>query len=96
MRNIELLMFAIAGGLTLSGIVANLYRLMATKPKSGAESWIYYGVMVLAGPSVLFDNATRSFRKKECTRMAFAFALSLATYWALILGAVVLEMVIAI
>ena len=96
MRNLELLMFAIAGGLTLSGIVANLYRLMATKPKSGVESWIYYGVMVLAGPSVLFDNAAKSFRKKECTRMALAFALCLATYWAMILGAIVLEMVIAV
>jgi hypothetical protein len=95
MRNFLLLMFSIAGGLTMSGIVANLYRLMATKPKSAAENWVYYGVMVLAGPSVLFDNATRTFRKKECTRMAFAFAISLATYWAMVLGAILLEVVIA-
>jgi hypothetical protein len=96
MHNFLLMMFTIAGGLTLSGIVANLYRLMATKPKSGAETWVYYGVMVLAGPSVLFDNAARSFRKKECTRWALIFALGLATYWAMVLGAIVLEVVIAI
>ena len=96
MRNILLVLFAIAAGLTLSGIVANLYRLIATKPKSGAETWVYYGVMVLAGPSVLFDNATRSFRKKECTRMAWMFALGLATYWAMVLGAILLEAVISV
>lgn len=96
MRNFLLMMFAIAGGLTLSGIVANLYRLTATKPKTAGEMWLYYGVMALAGPSVLFDNATRTFRKKECTRMAFAFAISLATYWAMLLGAILLEVVIAV
>jgi hypothetical protein len=96
MRNILLMLFAIAVGLTLSGIVANLYRLIATKPKGGSETWIYYGVMALAGPSVLFDNATHSFRKKECTRMAWAFALVLATYWAMVLGAILLEVVVTV
>jgi hypothetical protein len=96
MRNLLLVLFAIAVGLTLSGIVANLYRLIATKPKSGSETWVYYGVMVLAGPSVLFDNATRSFRKKECTRTAWMFALGLATYWAMVLGAILLEAVVTV
>ena len=96
MRSFLLVLFTIAGGLTLSGIVANLYRLIATKPKSGGETWIYYAVMVLAGPSVLFDNATRSFRKKECTRMAWVFALGLATYWAMVLGAILFEVVVTV
>ena len=91
MHNFLLMMFTIAGGLTLSGIVANLYRLIAAKPKNGGESWAYYGVMAVAGPSVLFDNATRSFRKKECSRWAFAFALGLAIYWAMMLGALFIE-----
>jgi hypothetical protein len=96
MRDFLLVMFAIGAGLTLSGIVANLYRLMASKPKSDGETWIYYGVMVLAGPSVLFDNATRSFRKKECTGWALAFALLLAVYWAMVLGAILLEVVVTV
>lgn len=91
MHNFLLVMFTIAGGLTLSGIVANLYRLIVAKPKSGSASWAYYGVMAVAGPSVLFDNATRSFRKKECSRWAFAFALGLAIYWAMVLGAIFIE-----
>lgn len=96
MHNFLLVMFTIAGGLTLSGIVANLYRLIAARPKSGSESWAYYGVMAVAGPSVLFDNATRSFRKKECSRSAFAFALGLAIYWAMVLGAIFIEVAISV
>jgi hypothetical protein len=42
--------------------------------------------MVLAGPSVLLDNATRSFRRKDCSSLAYAFALGLAAYWSLALG----------
>jgi hypothetical protein len=96
MRSLLLVLFTIAAGLTLSGIVANLYRLIATKSKNGEEGWIYYLVMVLAGPSILFDNATRSFRKKECGRLAWAFALGLATYWAMVLGAILLEVVVTV
>jgi hypothetical protein len=96
MRSFLLVMFAIAGGLTLSGIAANLYRIAVNKPKNGEDTWVYYSVMILAGPSVLFDNATRTFRKRQCTRWAYAFAIGLATYWALILGAIILELVIAV
>jgi hypothetical protein len=96
MRNFLLLMFSVAGGLTLSGVVANLYRLLTKKTKEDERNWTYYGVMLLAGPTVLLDNATRSFRKKECTRSAYGFALGLATYWAFILGVILLHVVVSI
>jgi hypothetical protein len=91
-----LLLFAIAGGLTLSGIVANAYRLVAKKPKNAAATWIHYAVMALAGPSVLFENATRSFRKKDCSRFAYGFAVALAAYWAFMIGLVVIDVSLAI
>ena len=69
------MLFALAGGLTLSGIVANVYRLLAGKPEGQPAAWVYYGVMLFAGPSVLFENSTRSFRKKECSGAAYGFAL---------------------
>jgi hypothetical protein len=94
MRHLLLLLFSLAGGLTLSGIVANLYRLVAKKPQGRAATYAYYGVMLLAGPSVLVGNATRSFRKKECTRYAYGFALGLAAYWSFILGAVLVDIII--
>lgn len=95
MRNILLLLFSLAGGLTLSGITANIYRLIAkTKPETRAATYTYYGVMLLAGPSVLVDNSTRSFRKKECSRTAYGFALGLAAYWSFMLGAILVEIAI--
>lgn len=95
MQNLLLLLFSLAGGLTLSGIVANIYRLLAKKkPQTRAATYAYYGVMLFAGPSVLLNNSTRSFRKKECGRAAYGFALSLAAYWSFMLGAVLLKVAI--
>jgi hypothetical protein len=96
MQSLRILMFTIAAGLTLSGIVANLYRLLASEPKNGTQPFAYYAVMVLGGPSVLFDNAARSFRKKECSGLGLALGLGLATYWAMILGAILLDVVVSI
>jgi hypothetical protein len=91
MQIFQYLLFAVAGGLTLSGIVANLYRLVARKPQRRAETLIFYAVMALAGPSVLFDNATRSFRSKDCSRTAYGFAVAIAGYWAFALGLAVID-----
>jgi hypothetical protein len=86
MRAVILLLFAASFGLVLSGIVANLYRLLARKPRRQSERMLYLGIMVLAGPSVLLDNATRSFRRKDCSSAAYAFALGLCAYWSFALG----------
>jgi hypothetical protein len=91
MRNFILLLFAVSGGLTLSGIAANLYRMVAKKPAGGVATYAHYAVMVLAGPSILFENSTRSFRKKECGRTAYGFALGLALYWAFMLGLILVR-----
>jgi hypothetical protein len=92
MHNLILLLFAIAGGLTLSAIVANAYRLVVTKPEGQLATWAYYAVLLFAGPSVLFENSTRSFRKKECSGAAYSFALGLAAYWAFMLGLVMVKL----
>jgi hypothetical protein len=94
MHNFILLLFAVAGGLTLSGIAANLYRLVAKKPSGTVATYAHYAVMVLAGPSILFENSTRSFRRKECGRAAYGFALGLALYWAFMLGLVLVKLAI--
>jgi hypothetical protein len=86
MQHVMTLLFATTGGLALSGIVANLYRLMARKPKGTPERVVYLGVMIFAGPSVLIDNATRSFRKNDCSNAAYVFAVGLTAYWSFALG----------
>jgi hypothetical protein len=87
-----LLLFAITAGLTLSGIVANIYRILARKPETGPQTAVYYAVMVIAGPSVLFENATRSFRTKDCSRLAYALAVAITGYWSFALGLLILSL----
>lgn len=86
MHTLLLLLFATTGGLVLSGIVANLYRIVARKPEGPAARLCYLGVMTMAGPSVLIDNATRSYRRKDCSNAAYVFAVGLTVYWAFVLG----------
>jgi hypothetical protein len=84
------LLFALAGGLTLSGIAANCYRILARKPANRTETLIYFAVMSVAGPSVLFNNATRSFRSRDCSTAAYVFAVTVAGYWSFALGLAIL------
>jgi hypothetical protein len=90
-RDLLFLLFALAGGLTLSGIAANIYRILAHKPVGRGETALYYAVMAVAGPSVLFNNATKSFRAKACSMAAYIFAILLACYWSFALGLVILS-----
>lgn len=90
-RQILELLFAVAGGLTLSGIAANFYRILARKPVHRSETVIYFAVMAVAGPSVLFNNATRSFRGKACSTAAYVFAVAVAGYWSFALGLLILS-----
>lgn len=91
MREALMLLFSLAAGLTLSGIAANLYRLLARKPESRPERILYFGVMAVAGPSVLFNNATRSFRSKACSSSAYLFAVTLTGYWSFAIGVIILS-----
>jgi hypothetical protein len=88
-----LLLLATTGGLALSGIAANLYRILARKPRGRFEKLFYCAVMIFAGPSVLIENATGSFRKKACSGAAYLFAIGLSTYWSLALGLALIAVV---
>jgi hypothetical protein len=86
-NNLEVFLFAMTGGFAVSGIVANLYRLLvATPQQTGGGRASYYIVMVVAGPSVLFDNAARSWRAKGCSALAFWLAAVISAYWSFIIG----------
>jgi hypothetical protein len=90
-HDLVIFLFAVAGGITLSGIIANLYRLAAKKPQSRAGTVLHYAVMAFAGPTVLLGNATRSFRKEGCSNLAYLIAVAIASYWAFVLGMGILE-----
>jgi hypothetical protein len=94
MKDLLLLLFATLGGFALSGIAANLYRLLVRKEKR--KPLLHYGVMVLAGPNVMFGNATSSFRNKKCSRLAYGLAVCVTGYWAFALGLFVIAVAMGI
>jgi len=89
-------LFLVIAGLTASGIASNLYRLIVGNPAKFGGRGVYFAVMVVAGPSVLFDNAARALRKKECSQFAFWLAAAVAGYWSLALGLFVVAVALAI
>ena len=95
LHDLLIVLFAITIGFTASGIAANSYRLVAGKPESTGAKVVYAAVMIFAGPIVLFGNAARSFRKKDCSRVAFWLAAAVAGYWSFALGLFMLSLSIA-
>jgi hypothetical protein len=87
------LMFAITVGFTASGIVANSYRLLASRRKGGFGRTAYYISMIVGGPSVLFENAVKDLHEKSCSRLAFWLATAVSGYWSLALGLFLLELI---
>ena len=94
-RVLLLFAFSTLAGFTASGILANLYRLVATKPETTAGRMGYLAVMVVAGPNVLFENAATSFRAKDCSSFAFWLAASVAAYWSFALGMILIQVWLA-
>lgn len=86
LHDLTVMLFAITAGLTLSGIIANVYRILAREPKNRGGTVLYYAVMIFAGASVLLENTTRSYRKRDCSGPAFGFAVAIVGYWCFILG----------
>jgi hypothetical protein len=95
-KDLMVVLFITACGFTASGILANLYRLIASKPESGAAKTAYFAVMVVAGPNVLIDNAAQSLKKKSCSAIAFWLAVAVAGYWSFAIGLFVLDLSFAL
>ncbi|MGH6829147.1 MAG: DUF6949 family protein [Rhizomicrobium sp.] len=92
LREMVVFLFAVTGGLTLSAISANTYRLAATRPRQRAGRLVHYAVMAVAGPSVLFENATRDYRKEACSDFAYLIAVVVVGYWSFLLGMGILSL----
>src|ERR1700709_2487422 len=95
-KDIFLAGFATLAGFTASGILANIYRLLASKPETAVGRVGYMAVMVVAGPNVLFQNAATSFRAKDCSRFAFWLATSISAYWSFMLGLFIVQVSMAL
>ncbi len=92
MKDIWLILFAIATGFTASGIMANLYRVLGFKAETRNERILRAVVLVIAGPCVLVENAVSGVLAKRWKYMQFWTAAAGAAYWSLAIGLFVLEM----
>jgi len=96
-RDLMVVLFATTAGFTASGILANLYRLIVgDKPDSSSMQSLYVAVMVIAGPSVLLENAASAFKAKSCSRTAFWLAAAIAGYWSFAIGLFVMNLSLAL
>jgi hypothetical protein len=96
MREFLALLFSIASGLTVSGIVANLYWL-AVKPSVRTEQGIAHSlVMAIAGPTVWIDRVTRSFRAQKSSGAVCFLTISACLYWAFVIGVFILSIAFVI
>ena len=96
MHDFIVVLFAIAAGMTASGIMASIYRMMATEPQTWVGTCLHYAVMMIAGPVVLISNSTKSFREKQCSKPAYALAMALGAYWSFTTGLLIMSLAVLI
>jgi hypothetical protein len=96
MHDFIVFLFAIGSGITASGLIGAIYRLLAHEPKSKLGIVLHYAVMVIAGPVILIANSTKSYREKQCSRSAYALAIALSAYWSFATGLFILSMWVAL
>ena len=56
----------------------------------------YLTVMIVAGPTVLFNSAAKSWHEKSCSAFAFWLAAGVAGYWSFAIGLLVVQLVLAL
>ena len=95
MDSLWLVLFTITAGFTVSAIIANLYRLLGFRAEERSGRVWRVAVLVIAGPSVIFEMAMRGFLAKEWTPSTFWLATAMLAYWSLAVGLLVLEVAVS-
>jgi hypothetical protein len=95
-RDFMLVVFATLSGFTASGILANLYRIIAKEPEGTFGRVSYLIIMTVAGPNIYFENAAQALRAKKSSPVAFWMAAALAGYWSFTIGLLVIAAVLAL
>jgi hypothetical protein len=96
MHAVFLMLFAITAGFTASAIIANLYRVCGVKKDTSTGRTLHAAVLVLGGPSLLFEAAMNGLLTKKWHPVSFWLAAAGILYWSLALGLLVLEVAIRI
>lgn len=96
LHDLYVVAFSMATGFTASGIIENVYRLIFPKTESGIARTAHIGVMVFAGPSVLFGTSFKAMREHKSSKGAFWLASAVAAYWSLVIGLILLRILFAL
>ena len=91
MQVVGLVLFSIAAGFTASAIAANLYRLSGFRVKDARGEILRAAVLIVAGPSVLFESAMKGFSSKDWRPVSFWLVTAGVAYWSLALGLLVID-----
>lgn len=94
-RDLIVALFSVAAGFTISGIVANSYRLV-TREHELSKLMENVPLMAVAGPNVLFGTAATSLRARNCSSFAFFLATAISGYWSFVLGLFLLNVLVAL
>jgi hypothetical protein len=91
MQALWLMLYSVTAGFTASAITANLYRIAGIKAESTGSKVFRSAVLILAGPSVLFESAMRGFIGRTWHPVSFWLAATVVLYWSLGLGLLLLQ-----
>jgi len=80
----------LTAGFTASAIVANVYRIVAFVPETTFGHFLHVVVLMVSGPSEMFENAIEARNTGRWSALGFWLAISGVCYWSLILGLTVL------
>lgn len=97
---LQVLVFALAIGFVISGIVSNVFALVSDggsafhlAPTSDTRRLLFVGLLIFAGPHILFRAAQRSLRLGDWP-LAYTFAcFALCSAWSFAVGYAALNLV---
>lgn len=89
MHSLVIFLLVLTSGFTASAIAANLYRISGFVPETTSGHFVRVCVLMLAGPSEMFETAVTAHISREWSPLRFWLTISAVCYWSSILGLVV-------
>ena len=96
LKDLMIVLFAMAAGYTVSGIASNLYQLIAGKPEQSLARPSHLLVMVLAGPNVILDKVASARKARNCSVALFWLVVAISSYWSFVIGLFLLNVAVVL
>ncbi len=103
MESVIIYAYVMAVGFVMAGVLSSFVQLVSgqpmrfgVEPKSALTSILGVILRVFAGPAILMRNDWRGMLIEARPKYLFGLSAAIAAYWSLLLGALVIEVVIAL